>query len=76
MRTALLTGSTNDPALVSGKIEVVQVVAPTVTSTRTEPNPRCRPSVSSSISSVTSWGSVMKCQDPSPWCSQIGPMNE
>ncbi len=76
MRTAFLTGSTNDPAFVSGKIDVAQVVAPTVTWTRTEPKPRRWPSVSSSISSVTSWGRVMKYHAAGPSCSRIGSVNE
>src|SRR5690606_27292133 len=57
-RTAFLTGSANVPApVLSGNTDVRQVVAPMVTSTRTEPKPRGGPA-RSRISSLTSSGTV------------------
>ena len=55
-----------------GKIEVRQVLGPTVTSTRTDPKPRRgTPSAMALISSASSSGTVTKCHDPSPEASQI-----
>ena len=56
----------NDFCSFEGKTEVVQVVAPTVTCTGTDPKPPCLPVVSSSISSVTSKGSVTKYHEAGP----------
>ena len=49
-----------------GNIDVRQVVGPTVTSTRTDPNPRRRaPSVMALISSAASWIAAMVAGDSS-----------
>src|SRR6266545_3600692 len=56
VRTARLMGSTYPPRALSGKIEVFQVLPPTVTRTRSEPKPRRGPPTRSRISSDASAG--------------------
>ena len=51
-------------ALELGNSDVRQVVAPQVTSTRTDPKPPAVPSLTSAISSLTASGTVRKNQLP------------
>lgn len=60
MRTAFFNGSTSVARLESGKIEVCHRLDPTVTSTRSEPNPAARWPNSASMSSATDSGRLTK----------------
>src|SRR5262245_63685931 len=74
-RTALLTGSTYVPVLLSGKIDVCHELPPTVTATRTEPKARRIPAPRSVISALLPAGRDTKCQPPGPGYSHSGPAN-
>lgn len=74
-RTAFFTGSTYVPRFVSGKIDVRHVVAPIVTSTRTDPNPVARWPARSSISSASASGRLRKYQAAGPSCSHTSASN-
>ena len=65
MRTCFFTGSTKAACSVEGNKEVDHVDAPSVTSTRTDPKPPVASPTTASTSSLTSWGTVTKCQEPS-----------
>ena len=62
LRTGRFNGSTKAPPPLPGKIDVFQLVPPTVTRTRSDPNPRRTPPATSRISSDSSSGSVTNTQ--------------